>query len=126
MTITHIQLVSRPVSDQERAKSFYVDVLGFKLIRENPMGPDHTWVQVGLEGQSTSLVLATWFPSMTPGSSKGMVLETDDLDGDIKRLRDKGVTFNGDVEEEPWGRFITLDDPDGNGIILQATADGLE
>lgn len=125
MAITHIQLFSRPVSDQQRAKNFYVDVLGFELIRENPMGPDHTWVQVGLKGQETSIVLATWFPSMEPGSSKGVVLETDDLDGDIERLRSKGVQFTTDVEEEPWGRFITFDDPDGNGIVLQATAQGL-
>ncbi len=27
-----------------------------------------------------------------------------------------------EVQEAPWGRFVTLDDPDGNGIVLQATA----
>ena len=37
--ISHIRLLSLPVSDQERARDFYVEVLGFDLIRDNPMGP---------------------------------------------------------------------------------------
>jgi hypothetical protein len=32
------------------------------------------------------------------------------------------VDVAGDVQEAPWGRFVTFDDPDGNGIVLQATA----
>jgi catechol 2,3-dioxygenase-like lactoylglutathione lyase family enzyme len=35
---THLQLVSVPVSDQDRARSFYVETLGFQLLREQPMG----------------------------------------------------------------------------------------
>jgi predicted enzyme related to lactoylglutathione lyase len=58
---------------------------------------------------------------MPAGSAKGLVLETDDLDGDVARLRERGVRIEGDVQEQPWGRFVTFDDPDGNGIVLQAT-----
>jgi predicted enzyme related to lactoylglutathione lyase len=29
------------------------------------------------------------------------------------------VRFDGAIDEQPWGRFATFDDPDGNGIVLQ-------
>lgn len=121
MAISSVQLFSLPVADQDRAREFYVDVLGFDLIRDNPMGPDSRWVQVGPHGGSTSITLVTWFDTMPPGSVKGTVLETDDLDGDVERLRGRGVQI-GDIEDQPWGRFVTFDDPDGNGIVLQATS----
>ncbi|WP_446215837.1 VOC family protein [Micromonospora sp. IBHARD004] len=122
MTVTHVQLVSVPVSDQDRARDFYVDTLGFDLVRDNPMGPGGRWVQVAPKGAATALTLVTWFPTMPPGSLKGLVLETDDLDGDVAALRARGVAFaDGGIQTAPWGRYVTFDDPDGNGIVLQAT-----
>ena len=29
----------------------------------------------------------------------------------------------GEVQTAPWGRFVTFDDPDGNGLVLQETAE---
>jgi catechol 2,3-dioxygenase-like lactoylglutathione lyase family enzyme len=122
MTITKVQLFSLPVSDQDRSRDFYVDVLGFELVDDTQMGPDMRWVQVAPPDSSTSITLVTWFPTMPAGSTKGTVLETDDLDGDVAVLEGRGVRIEGDIQEMPWGRFVTFDDPDGNGIVLQATA----
>ncbi|MER6829049.1 VOC family protein [Streptosporangium sp. NPDC000563] len=122
MTITHIQLLSLPVADQERAKNFYVGTLGFDLVSDNPMGPDRRWVQVAPKGADTAITLVTWFDTMPPGSLKGLVLETDDLDGDVAELSGRGVAIEGGIQQSPWGRYVTFDDPDGNGIVLQTTA----
>ena len=122
MSITHIQLFSVPVTNHDRARTFYVDRLGFDLISDRPMGPGGRWVQVAPKGAQTSITLVSDFETMPPGSVKGIVLETDDLVADVAALRDRGVKIEGDVEESPWGRWVTFDDPDGNGIILQATA----
>jgi catechol 2,3-dioxygenase-like lactoylglutathione lyase family enzyme len=122
--ITHVQLFSLPVRDQDRARDFYIDVLGFEVIREAPMGPEQRWVQVAPKGGRTSITLVTWFPSMPPGSVKGTVLETDDLDGDVAALTAYGVSIEDGIQEQSWGRFVTFDDPDGNGIVLQATTTG--
>jgi hypothetical protein len=65
--------------------------------------------------------LVTWFPSMPAGSLKGTVLETAALEGTIQSLRAKGVDI-GEIEVAPWGQFVTFDDPDGNGLVLQETA----
>ena len=122
MSISQVQLFSLPVTDQDRARDFYVDTLGFELIADTPMGPDQRWVQVRPPGSGTSITLVTWFPTMPAGSVKGTVLETSDLDGDVTALRSRGVVIDAGIQEAPWGRFVTFDDPDGNGLILQATA----
>lgn len=121
MSIAKVQLLSIPVSDQDRARDFYVDVLGLELVRDFQVSPEMRWVQVRPKGAQTSMTLVNWFPGMPAGSLRGLVLETDDLDAEVARLRGRGVAFEGDVRDDPWGRSIVLRDPDGNGIVLQAT-----
>jgi catechol 2,3-dioxygenase-like lactoylglutathione lyase family enzyme len=122
MTISKVQLLSIPVTDQDRARAFYVDTLGFVLVADTMMGPDMRWVMVAPPGGETAITLVTWFPTMPAGSLKGLVLETDDLEVDVARLAGHGVHPSNGIEEAPWGRFVQFDDPDGNGLILQATA----
>src|SRR5256714_5487151 len=117
MTITHVQVLSVPVTDQERARDFYVDTLGFDLVADNPMGPDQRWIQVAPKSGQTGLTLVTWFPTMPPGSLKGLVLQTPDIDAETARLRAAGVAVTGPQDEER-GRDSTFADPDGNGIVL--------
>ena len=124
MTIRSVQLFSLPVSDQDRSRDFYVEALGFELIADVQMAPDMRWVQIAPPAGTTSITLVTWFPTMQAGSTKGTVLETDDLEGDIADLKGRGVPIDGEIQEMPWGRFVTFDDPDGNGIVLQATTPG--
>jgi uncharacterized glyoxalase superfamily protein PhnB len=38
-----------------------------------------------------------------------------------QELAARGVRFDGPVQEAPWGRFATFEDPDGNGWVLQAS-----
>jgi catechol 2,3-dioxygenase-like lactoylglutathione lyase family enzyme len=120
MAISHVQLFSVPVSDQDVARDFYVDALGFELVSDTEMGPGMRWVQVRPPGSTTSLTLVTWFSTMPAGCLKGTVLESDALEHDIADLRAKGLTI-GDIESAPWGRWVSFDDPDGNGIVLQET-----
>jgi predicted enzyme related to lactoylglutathione lyase len=122
MTITGVQVVSVPVADQDRARHFYVEVLGLELLRDAQMGPGMRWVQVAPRGGETTITLVTWFDTMPPGSGRGLVLETDDLDADVERLRSLGLDLGEGIQEQPWGRYVTLSDPDGNGLVLQATS----
>lgn len=124
MSITNIQLLSVPVTDQDRARDFYVDTLGFDLVSDTTMGPGQRWVQVRPKGAQTSITLVTWFESMPAGSLQGLVLETDDLQGEIDTLGTRGMTIAEEIQDAPWGRFVTFTDPDGNGLILQSTAAG--
>jgi catechol 2,3-dioxygenase-like lactoylglutathione lyase family enzyme len=120
MALTDISIVSVPVSDQDRSLAFYVDVLGLELLDDSPMGPTMRWVRVAPKLAQTSITLVTWFPSMVPGSLKGLLFNTDNLEDDVDRIRAAGVEVS-EVQEEAWGRYVTFDDPDGNGIIVRGT-----
>jgi catechol 2,3-dioxygenase-like lactoylglutathione lyase family enzyme len=115
--IEDISIISVPVTDQDRAKAFFVEKLGFSLIADNPMSESQRWVQVGPEGSKTSLTLVTWFETMKPGALRGTVLHTSDLDASHAELKSRGVAID-DVEQEPWGRYATFEDVDGNGFVL--------
>jgi catechol 2,3-dioxygenase-like lactoylglutathione lyase family enzyme len=120
MAISQVQVVSVPVSDQDRAKAFYVETLGLTLLADQQFDPAMRWVMVSPAG-GAALTLVTWFPTMPPGSLKGLVLETSDLEGDAAAFAAKGVVVS-ELQAAPWGRFVTFDDPDGNGIVLQESA----
>ena len=59
MAIQSFEIVSVPVSDQQRAKHFYRDILGFALIREEPMGPGMSWIQLAPQDRSVTIALVT-------------------------------------------------------------------
>ena len=118
MTIQHIQVVSVPVSDQERAKAFYVETMGFALRGDTPFGEGQRWIEVVPHGATTSLSLVSWFDAMPPGSLQGIVLGCDNIEETYAELEARGVVFHGPFEEEIWGRYATFNDPDGNGWVL--------
>jgi predicted enzyme related to lactoylglutathione lyase len=119
MAIQNVQLFSVPVSDQDRARDFYVEALGFQLIQDAQMGPDMRWVMVRPRGAETAITLVTWFPSMPAGSLRGLVLEAPELEAEVEELRRRGVDIPDGIEMAPWGRYVQFQDPDGNGLILQ-------
>jgi catechol 2,3-dioxygenase-like lactoylglutathione lyase family enzyme len=86
MPISKVQLLLIPVSDQEESLAFFVNVLGFALIADQPMGPAMRWVQFAIRDAATSVALVTWFDSMPAGSLRGLVRETRDREGDITVL----------------------------------------
>lgn len=102
-----IEIIILPVTDQQRAKKFY-EQLGFQLIAEAPMGHGGTWVQLALPGQSTSIALLNFH---------GTIVESDNIEEEIKELQSKGIEV-GKIDDQPWGRFAWLKDPDGNGLCL--------
>jgi predicted enzyme related to lactoylglutathione lyase len=118
----HVSVVSVPVSDQARAKQFYLDILGFELIADTTFGDGLRWVQLGPAGGQTSLTLVTWFDEMAPGSLRGLVIDTDDIDRDYRELRRRGADVTGPPTEQPGGVFCFVKDPDGNIIGLHQAA----
>lgn len=125
MALTNLEVISVPVSDQERAKRFYVDKLGFTVQMDGEFGEGMRWVMLRPPGASTSITLVTWFDTMPAGSLKGSVLTCDDLDRTLAELAERGVTFSeAEIQEEAWGRWKTLEDPDGNSWIVQENNPG--
>lgn len=112
-----IEIISIPVTDQARAKEFYLK-LGFTVIVEAPFQGESKWVQLGLPGNnSVSITLVTWFDNMPAGCINGFVIKTNSLAQDIEELTAKGITV-GKVDQTPWGKFAAVIDPDGNRLSL--------
>jgi catechol 2,3-dioxygenase-like lactoylglutathione lyase family enzyme len=114
-----ITVVSVPVSDQDAARTFYVDQLGFELVADAPFGDGLRWLQVRPPGSEASLALVTWFDDMPAGSVRGLVLDTDDLDAEYRVLLARGVPFAGPPTATDGGTFATFADPDGNHLSLR-------
>jgi catechol 2,3-dioxygenase-like lactoylglutathione lyase family enzyme len=114
-----IDVISVPVSDQVAAKAFYTEQVGLELLTEAEFGDDLRWIQVGPAGGGASLTLVTWFDSMPPGSLRGLVIETEDLQADYEALRARQVVFLGPPAQQPGGIFATFEDPDGNQLSLR-------
>jgi catechol 2,3-dioxygenase-like lactoylglutathione lyase family enzyme len=120
MAVTNLEVVSVPVSDQERAKQFYAGTLGFTVAMDRSFGESMRWVMLRPPGGGPCITLVTWFDSMPPGSLTGTVLGCDDLEKTLAELTARGLAFAEDqVQEAPWGRWKTFTDPDGNGWVLQ-------
>jgi predicted enzyme related to lactoylglutathione lyase len=123
MTITHASFVTLPVSDQDRALRFYRDVLGLTVTADRDM-PQGRWLQVAPEGARTVFTLSG--PGMgdfEPGSARGIMLVTTDVDADCARLAAAGTPVQG-PDELPWGRMASFADPDGNGLMLLTEKEG--
>jgi catechol 2,3-dioxygenase-like lactoylglutathione lyase family enzyme len=120
VAVQDVTVVSVPVSDQERAKAFYVDTLGLGLVRDDDSVPGLRWIQVAPKQGGTALTLVTWFDSMPPGCLRGLVLSSDDLRADYQQLVAKGVQFDGPPQPQPYAALeVVAHDPDGNRLVLQ-------
>jgi predicted enzyme related to lactoylglutathione lyase len=129
--ITHVGTVSIFVSDQDRARAFYVDKLGMAVQRDDPMGPPGSprWLQVAPHGAKTALVLykptegmpgaSTYERAMSSiGTFAPFILEVDDMAATHRELSARGVEFVDPPSQQPWGWWATIKDPDGNSIGL--------
>ena len=119
--IQGIQIVPVPVADQERARAFYVDTLGFEMRADDSWGEGMRWVEVAPKGSAISLTLVTWFESMPPGTLQGLVVGADDIQATYDELVARGVPFDFPPTEMPGGTQAVFRDPDGNGLVLAGT-----
>ena len=114
-----IELIHVPVSDVDRAKDFYVNKLGFNADHDQPVSDDLRFVQLTPPGSACSIAIGEGLGgTLEPGTLDVIQVVIPDADAVLAQLRAKGVEAEG-VDEQAWGRFITLQDPDGNRWTLQ-------
>lgn len=115
---TQIVSVSVPVSDQDQAKEFYVDTLGFELLMDNSCREGMRWIEVAPERSASSLMLVTWSDSLLPSMYRVIVVATDDILAFHEDLVAKGVSFELPPTESLNGTQAMFRDPDGNALVL--------
>jgi catechol 2,3-dioxygenase-like lactoylglutathione lyase family enzyme len=129
-----LELVTVPVSDVDRAKHFYAEQMGFRVLVDHQPTETFRVVQLDPPGSACSIAIGTGINGdMAPGSIQGLQL----MVTDIVAARDELVGRGVDVEpiwnmsregvrgegphadREDYQSFASLRDPDGNLWLLQ-------
>jgi predicted enzyme related to lactoylglutathione lyase len=113
-----LELVAVPVSDVDRAKSFYADDVGFHTDHDHTVSEDIRFVQLTPPGSACSIAIGKGITDAAPGSVVGLQLVVADIHQAHADLQGRGVPVS-DVQEFPWGRFVFFSDPDGNRWAVQ-------
>ena len=112
------------ILDYDKAVAFYVDVLGFEIDfewRNEPGLP----VYMGIRRGTLHAHLSEYEASGRPGQGRGMTLDVDDADAWYEALKRKGISFEREIQDQPWGaRDFMLHDPFGNLIVVTSSASG--
>ena len=123
--IDRVETVCIFVADQNRAKRFYTDTLGFELRSDDPLYPGATarWIAVAPKGSATDLIL--YLPDENwehyrgvVGKSQALTFAVSDMPGLVTDLKAKGVTFTQEPDRQPWGTYATIEDSEGNRLII--------
>ncbi|NOS85639.1 MAG: glyoxalase [Ignavibacteria bacterium] len=113
-----LELVIVPVSDVERAKSFYADKVGFNADQDHTVKPGLRFVQLTPSGSGCSIAIGEGLTEMKPGSLKGLQMVVKDARAARELLIKNGVDAS-EVVDMPWGSFTYFADPDGNTWSVQ-------
>ena len=124
-----LELVPIPVSDVDRAKTFYTEKVGFEEDVDHSTGEEFRVVQLTPPGSACSIAIGTGIVNTPPGSVQGLQLVVPDIDAAREQLLERGVEasevqhFDGSVWRPggggDWNSFAFFSDPDGNGWVLQ-------
>lgn len=113
-----IELIFVPVTDVDRAKEFYVRI-GFNADYDQSPSEGMRFVQMTPPGSACSIAFGTGLGiTLAPGLQNTIQVVVPDADAAHAQLLAAGVKAS-DVDPQPWGRFVTFDDPDGNTWTLQ-------
>jgi len=122
-----IKFVSIFVEDQASALKFYTGVLGFKKMADIPLG-DYRWLTVvspdGIEGVELVLEPLAFEPARVYQNAlfdAGIPVTafiTKDIQAEIQYLKQRGVVFHGEPQENGPITAVTFEDTCGNLINL--------
>lgn len=130
-----LELIVVPVTDVDRAKAFYTDQAGFGLDVDHRAGEDFRVVQLTPPGSACSIALMR--NPERAGAVQGLHLVVPDAEAARAELVGRGVEVSepfhfGAEGQQPglhperlsYGTFLSFDDPDGNGWLVQEVRRG--
>ncbi|MFD5246623.1 VOC family protein [Amycolatopsis sp. NPDC058340] len=126
MAIRGVHKIVVGVRDQERAKRFWSEVVGFEITTDVPYDDKgNRWVEVTSADGVTSLVLSTApedlkrFEVRDELPTGNFFFYADDIEKTYEELSAKGVEFPARPEKQPWGWWAMFTDSEGNRFALQ-------
>jgi catechol 2,3-dioxygenase-like lactoylglutathione lyase family enzyme len=126
-----LEVVAVPVSDADRAKSFY-ESLGWRLDADFDLGNGIRIVQFTPTGSGCSVAFGPGFTKAEPGSAEHLELVVSDIEAARADLIGRGVDVSEpfhrgaggfepglDPQRQSYNSYASFSDPDGNGWLLQ-------
>ena len=127
-----LELVVVPVSNVDRAKTFYLDQAGFNLEVDTSAGDAFRVVQLTPPGSACSIAFGVGITSSEPGSVRGLHLVVADIEAaraelvergldvsEIRHMNEGAWTPGVDPGHADYGSFADFADADGNTWVLQ-------
>ena len=127
----NLEVVTLPVADVDRAKSFY-ESLGWRLDIDLVVSDEIRTVQFTPPHSGCSIQIGKGRTTAEPGSAQGMILVVEDIDAARADLIGRGVDVSEVQEARPPGfdspgrsyfARASFSDPDGNSWELQEITD---
>src|SRR5262245_39704432 len=129
------------VHDQDEALAFYTEKLGLE-VREDVTVPEFgnfRWLTVGVPGQEDVSVVLMAIPGppvfddetrqkigevMAKGAATALFFATDDIQSTYDELKSRGVEFQQEPTEQPYGVDAGFRDPSGNSMRMAPLSQG--
>ena len=125
--ISGVSKVVIEVEDQDRAKRFWTETMGFGLVQDAPY-EEERWLEVRSPDRATNLVLElrTGEPAERRVTAdhlptSNVMFRCDDLTATYEELSARGVDFPQPPVEQPFGSWSMFDDAEGNRFALERT-----
>jgi catechol 2,3-dioxygenase-like lactoylglutathione lyase family enzyme len=127
-----LELVVVPVSDVDRAKTFYTEKVGFNVDVDHRAGDEFRVVQLTPSGSACSISIGKGITGAAPGSVQGLHLVVPDILMARQELVDRGAEVSEvfhfesgsrasgpDPQRSNYASFFSFSDPDGNSWLVQ-------
>jgi catechol 2,3-dioxygenase-like lactoylglutathione lyase family enzyme len=123
------------VQDQDEALAFYTDKLGLEL-RDDVTVPEmgnFRWLTVGVSGQPDVAIVLMAVPGppvfdqethdqikalISKGAASGLFFAADDVHATYEELKARGVDFQQEPTQQPYGIDAGFRDPSGNQMRM--------
>ena len=138
--LTQLTNVTVWVHDQDEALAFYTEKLGLEL-RDDVTVPEmgnFRWLTVGVPGQEGVSIALMAVPGppvfdaetqaqlqalVAKGAAGGLFFATDDVQGTYEDLKGRGVEFQQEPTQQPYGIDAGFRDPSGNQMRMAQLAE---
>ena len=133
--LKHLTTVQIWVHDQDEALDFYTEKLGLEL-RDDVTVPElgnFRWLTVGVPGQDDVAIVLMAVPGppvfdeetrgqiqalVAKGAATGLFFSTEDIDATYTELKGRGVEFQQEPTQQPYGIDAGFRDPSGNQMRM--------
>lgn len=120
--VTDVIVVAIPVRDQDRARDFYIDVLGLDAHEDLVVGDGFRWVELRPAGSAIGIALIAPEPEAPVGVDTGIRLAVDDARAMHIALANAGVWVGELLLWEGAPPMFAFCDPDGNRLYIVEVA----